>query len=103
MQNSFSDLLMSGESRIENGKRHECEIIGPGKVRYVVKSEFHDSLQIIKSRYKTPKSEALIIDMLISQNSYQFFMRNFQYFIADFMVRCANLLFENSSENRNIC
>ncbi|UMM21468.1 hypothetical protein L5515_003139 [Caenorhabditis briggsae] len=37
MQNSFNDLLMSGESRIENGKRHECEIIGPGKVRYVVK------------------------------------------------------------------
>ncbi|CAI2349490.1 unnamed protein product [Caenorhabditis sp. 36 PRJEB53466] len=37
MQNSFNDLLMAGESRIENGKRHECEIIGPGKVRYVVK------------------------------------------------------------------
>uniref|UniRef100_A0A8R1DHW8 Abnormal cell migration protein 18-like fibronectin type I domain-containing protein n=1 Tax=Caenorhabditis japonica TaxID=281687 RepID=A0A8R1DHW8_CAEJA len=37
MQNSFNDVLMGGESRIENGKRHECEIIGPGKVRYVVK------------------------------------------------------------------
>ncbi|CAB3402383.1 unnamed protein product [Caenorhabditis bovis] len=37
MQNSFGQVLQAGESRIENGKRHECEIIAPGKVRYVVK------------------------------------------------------------------
>ncbi|CAD6197388.1 unnamed protein product [Caenorhabditis auriculariae] len=30
-------VLQAGESRIEDGKRHECEILGPGKVRYVVK------------------------------------------------------------------
>ena len=38
LQNSFNTILMPGESRIVDGKRHECQDMGPGKVRYTVKS-----------------------------------------------------------------
>ncbi|PAV81899.1 hypothetical protein WR25_17313 [Diploscapter pachys] len=37
LQSSLNTILMPGESRIVDGKRHECQDLGPGKVRYTVK------------------------------------------------------------------
>ncbi|PIO57194.1 hypothetical protein TELCIR_21402, partial [Teladorsagia circumcincta] len=36
LQNS-GEYLMAGESRIVNRQRHECEVLGDGRVRYQVK------------------------------------------------------------------